>query len=158
MSPELPLHVALVHVPLGGSVLVPLIVAVLLIVPRDDRRTWWVAVLLQAAVVVGGFVAAATGEDQALAVQFLVDAAPIEAHEDAGHVFLAASAAVLAALAVGAAGRTAVRRRRAAAAALILGLLAAGLGIRAGHLGGELVFVHGAVRAHESAGVPPSAP
>ena len=142
------------HVPLGGAVLVPLVAGVLLFAPRDDRRTWGVAFLLQGAVLVGGLLAAATGEDQALAVQYLVDAARIEAHETAGHTFLAASAATLASFGVGLVGRGAGRRRRAAAAALILGVLAAGLGMRAGHLGGELVFLHGAVQAHQEASDP----
>ena len=127
----------------------PVVAAILLVVPREDRRTWQTAVALQAVVLLVGLAAAATGESDSLAVQFLVDAEPIDAHENAARVFLAASAAALLAFGVGLGGRTATRRRRAAAAALVLGVLAAGLGLRAGHLGGELVFQHGAVRAHQ---------
>ncbi len=143
------------HVPLGGALLMPLVAAILLATPREDRRTWAAACLLQGAILLGGLIAVAAGEDDGLAIQFLVDAEVIAAHETAAHWFLAAAAATLVAFGVGFAGREMVRRRRAAAAALLLGLLTAGLGARAGHLGGQLVFEHGAVEAHQQGSPPP---
>jgi len=42
--------------------------------------------------------------------------------------------------------------RTAAAIAIAVGILAAGLGMRAGHAGGELVYTHGAAKAwHDAA-------
>ncbi len=152
MPPELPWHVIVVHVPLGGAVLLPVVSAVLVAFPREERRTWAVAFVLQTLVLIGCLVASATGERQGLAVQFLVDADAIEAHETAAQVFLAATVATWIALGVGLSRRAMPRRRSVAAAAVVLGLVAAALGARAGHLGGELVFQQGAVRAHEQAG------
>jgi len=92
-----PLHPALVHLPLGLSIVLPLVAAGMAfalwrgLVPR---RTWGVVVGLQAALVVGALVALKTGEREERRVEPVVGETALERHEEAAEVFLWGSAVV----------------------------------------------------------------
>jgi hypothetical protein len=80
-----PLHSALVHVPLGLAVVLPLLSAgVALAVRRRGipRSAWAVVVALQAALVIGGAAALWTGERDEDRVERFTGEAPLERHEE----------------------------------------------------------------------------
>lgn len=157
----LPLHPAIVHIPLALAFLVPigaLVVAFLAWRGKLRRGAVVTLVATQAALVAGGFVAMQAGEADEERVEAVVPEAAIEAHEDGASTFVIAGAIVLGVLAAGA-----VLANRPTAARALLTTATAGaiavavLGLRVGHSGGELVYVHGAASAHVAQGGGPAA-
>jgi uncharacterized membrane protein len=147
----LPLHPAIVHFPIAFALLVPVLGAAVLwwTRQRDElaREALRIPAALQAVVAVGCFFAQRTGDDEHHEVEDVVDRALIHAHEESGELFLIVSLVTLVAwFASAVAGRVALARK-AALVAVVLGIVAAGLGLRAGHKGGELVYEHGAAEA-----------
>jgi hypothetical protein len=148
-----PLHPALVHVPLGLAFVLPIVAAGLAfalwrgVVPR---RVWLVAVALQALLLAGGAAALRTGEGDEKRVAAVVGKSLVEAHEHGAELFVLAAAVVLGlTLAV-----LAVPRRAAAGFAAIATagtLVVVGLAYRTGKAGGELVYVRGAAKAYAPA-------
>ncbi len=143
----MPLHPALVHVPLGlGAVLGVVLLSLLLLERRgaSTRALWWVGAALAAIVAVGALAASSAGEDEALRLSRRLPAAALAVHEEAAETFTVAS--VLLALLTLSAGVAARPRTRLALqiASIALGLALAPLGLRAGHAGGALVWEHGA--------------
>jgi uncharacterized membrane protein len=153
--PTLPLHPALVHVPLGLAFVVPLVavaLAVSLWRGRSTRQSLAVLVLLQALLVGGGFAAMQTGEHDEDRVERIVPDAAVEAHEQRAELFVWAAAAVLAvtvASLVVPAGALAPTAALAAAGALAVAFLA----LRTGQAGGAIVYTHGGALAYR--GAPP---
>lgn len=146
----IPLHPALVHIPLGLSVVMPVLaaaIAVALLKGWATKPMWLAVIALQAVVLVGGLAAMNTGEEEEEVVEKVVDERFIEEHEERAEAFvwsagvtLALSAAVLV-----------LGPQQVGAAALVTAAAAAvtlGLGYRVGHSGGELVFKHGAGSAY----------
>ena len=156
-----PFHPALVHLPLGIAMLLPLLALAATVAIRKgwvSRKAWWGIVGLQVMMLGGAFAAYNTGQKEKDLVGGIVDDAPIEAHEEAAEQFFIATGALLA-VSIGAAM---VPARRAATGAhlLVTGLSALLLlmGARVGHLGGRLVYVHNAAQAHlpENTGAEPA--
>lgn len=145
----LPLHPAIVHIPLGVAIVVPLValVGLWLLFRRGGKSGWLIAVALQAVVVVGGAVAMNTGEADEEVVERVVSEAAIEAHEEAAEVFVWVAGAVLA-LAGIALLLPASKGRWVAAVASAGTVAVLALGLQVGHAGGELVYRHGAAQAH----------
>lgn len=146
-----PFHPAVVHLPLGVSLVLPMLAlfaAVAIWKGWVPKRTWWVIVLLQFMLAVGSFMAYQTGEHEKDLVGGIVDDAPVDAHEEAAQVF---SVTVYATLVVSLAAGFAHASRLAPLAHLLvaaLGLVIVFLGMRVGHLGGRLIYVHNAAQAH----------
>jgi len=151
---SLPLHPALVHLPLGLAFVLPLLVPALawaVSAGRLPRRAWLIVVLLQAALLGGGLLARWAGEQDEERVEAVVGEAPLARHEAAANLFLVSSGGVLVlALAAGLGEGRAAKLARLATAAGALAV--AGLAAQAGHAGGELVYRHGAAAAHAPAG------
>ncbi len=149
----LPLHAAVVHLPLALAAVVPLVLLGLLWTIRSGRlppRAWALGVLLQGLLVVGALAAVTTGNAEEERVEGSRAESAVEAHAQTAQAFAIASAVVLA----GALGALALRRSRpgftaAGAGTVLLGVLALGLAVRAGHQGGLLV--HGGQAALPSA-------
>jgi uncharacterized membrane protein len=148
MLPD-PLHPAVVHLPIALAVLTPLFAALLLLAIRSGRIPllgWSVVVLLQALLVGSAYLAHETGEEDEERAEKVVDEALIEEHEEASDWVLwlggAGLAAALLGLARGPAGGF------ARAGALVISLLTLAAAVRTGHLGGELVYRHGAANAY----------
>jgi uncharacterized membrane protein len=145
---EIPLHPAIVHVPLGLSLVMPFVAAAIALALRKGWATkpmWLVVVALQAAVLVGGLVAMNSGEDEEETVEKVVNERFIEEHEERAEAFVW-SAGITLALSVAV---LVVGPQQIGTAAMVTALAAAitlGLGYRVGHSGGELVFKHGVVR------------
>lgn len=150
---DLPLHPALVHLPLGLAFVMPFLAAALawaLWVGRAPRRTWAIVVALQAVLLAGGLAALRTGEAQEDRVERIVAEAAIARHESAAEQFVWAAALTFA-LAVAA---FLLKEGAAMRSSLVLTALASvvvtGLAIRTGHAGGQLVYVHGAASAYSA--------
>ncbi|GAO04207.1 hypothetical protein [Anaeromyxobacter sp. PSR-1] len=155
----LPLHPAIVHVPLGLAMVVPLVAAGLALAlwrGALPRRAFAVVVALQAILVGGGALAMQLGERDEKQAETVISEKLIEAHEERAEVFVWAAGAVLAVsaavLVVPAAAATAV------AAVVVAGTLGvAALAVSAGQAGGELVYRHGAASAYLPRGAPAEA-
>lgn len=152
---SLPLHPALVHIPLGVALIMPLVAAFLAwrLVKGAPRAVWALVVVLQVVLVAGGFAAMRTGEDDEEKVEEVVGDDLIHEHEEAAELFVWTGVGTLVATVVPLFAPPAT-----ALLAVLLSLAVAGLGLRAGHLGGELVYEHGAASAHLPRGKPGVAP
>jgi uncharacterized membrane protein len=144
---ELLFHPKLVHVPLGLAITVPVIaVGVLIAWWRGwlGTRAWWIVVMLQLMLVAGALVAANSGERDEELVERIVAERFIEAHEELAETFVIGSAVILVLALFGAALPNPRWRQSAAAAATIGMFVVAGLAVRTGSAGGDLVYRHGA--------------
>ncbi len=151
---DLPLHPAVVHLPIGLAVAWPLACAVLLLALARGwlpARAWWGAVGLGALLAAGALAAVETGEDEHEVVEDVVSHDLVEEHEEWGErVLWAAAAGLLLSLAgVRSSGRGV---RAARWATLAVSLLVLGGILQTGHLGGRLVYVHGAASAYVEPG------
>jgi hypothetical protein len=154
-----PLHPALVHVPLGLAFVLPLVAAGLAVALWRGvlpRRSWLVFVLLQALLVGGAGAALWSGEAEEDRVERVVGDAALHRHEEAAESFLWGAALVL-----GAGAAVLVGPARAAAAFAVVAfagtLAVTALAIRTGKAGGDLVYVHGAAGAYARGAAAPAA-
>jgi uncharacterized membrane protein len=147
--PSLPLHPAIVHVPIGLAVILPLIaigIALAVRAGRLPRAAFAVVLVLQALLVGSGIAAYLAGEKDEHVAERVIAEKLIEGHEERAEAFLWAAGVVLAgagALLVVPAGAVGL-----VSAAVVAGTVAVtGLGLWTGRAGGELVYVHGAAQA-----------
>lgn len=140
---SLPLHPAIVHLPMALAVLVPLVGIALAIAIRRELlpvRTWVVVVVLQALLLGSGFIAMRTGEEEEERVENRISESAIERHEEKAEQFLWVAGLTL--LLVG--GTLAARQpqfaQRLMVGAICATLVTAAMGLRVGHAGGELVY------------------
>lgn len=148
---DAPLHPKIVHIPIALAVLMPLISIGLLVAWWKDwlpDRVWWIAVALQLVMFGSGWVAMETGEEDEEAVERVVAEQAIEEHEERAEQFFWGSGAlaVLMVLPMVVPGRSRKKWLAVAASAGTVGVF--WLGYRAGEAGGDLVYKHGAARAH----------
>jgi len=145
-----PLHPAIIHLPLGLAIIVPLIAVGLTIALWRGwlpKKAWIAVVALQALTVASAVLAMRTGEGDEDRVERLVAEAAIEAHADAAAVFTWGAGIVLALTIVVLLLRKVELARIATVIATAGTLAVALLAVRVGHAGGELVYTHGAARA-----------
>lgn len=154
-----PFHPKIVHLPLGLAVVLPLVFLGLVVAIRAKwmaPRSWWMAVALAAVATVGGFAATQSGERDEKPVKAIVGRDLVHEHEEIGEKFALAMAATLGLALAGGLVRRDGLRTGLQGAAVVASLVACGLGVRAGQLGGELVYKHGAADAfREKAPVSP---
>ena len=156
----MPIHPALVHLPVGLALAVPLVALGLALARARNllpTSSFAVVVGLQLVALGGGFASYVTGGQDQEKVQKVVSEKAIEAHEEAAELFLWGQglSLVLSAAVLFARGGAA----KVAPALAVLGTLAAaGLALRAGHRGGELVYRYGAAAAHLPSGAAAPAP
>lgn len=147
---ELPLHPMVVHLPLALAVLMPLIAGFVFL---GLRRGWlsgsaWVLVVgLQVLMTASTYVAMELGEKEEKRVEKVTGKSSLDRHEEYAEMLAALTVATTAIAVV-------VLLVRASAqpplmgVALVLMLGQLGLGLRVGHSGGELVYVHQAASAY----------
>lgn len=147
----LPLHPAIVHIPIAFALLVPFLGAVFLMMTREEdslaQRLLRVPAGLQLVTVVGAFFAQRTGDEDHHRVEDFVDKALIHEHEEAGELFFIACIVTLLPWFASAIAKEADVARKSAITGILCGLVAAWLAVRAGDLGGALVYHHGAAEA-----------
>jgi hypothetical protein len=147
----LPLHPAVVHLPVALATLMPLVAAGFawaLWTGRVRARAWMAVVALQALLVAGGLVAMKTGESEEDRVEAVVQESAIHRHEEYAEQFVWAAGAGLPLAALVLVGRRAPVSNALAGAFVLATLGVAGMGLRVGHAGGQLVYVHGAASAY----------
>jgi uncharacterized membrane protein len=138
----LPLHPAVVHLPLGLAIVAPLLALGIAIAIRRGAlppRSWLIVVGLQAALFAGGLAALRTGEAEEERGEDRVAESVIERHETLAKRFVWSAGGTLA---LGAA--VLVLRSHPAtlmAATTLATVVTAGAGLQVGHSGG--VIVHG---------------
>ena len=152
---SLPLHPAIVHLPLGLAFVMPLLAigfAWALWTNRARPRSWAAIVALQAMLLGAGVVAMNTGEREEDRVEAVVPDAAIEQHEALAEQFVWATGAtlVLAALVLG--FRKPVAARALAAATVAGTIVVTASAVRVGHAGGQLVYKHNAGAAYSAPG------
>jgi uncharacterized membrane protein len=143
-----PLHPAVVHFPIVLMFILPLTALGAWRAVHDGGRlrNWGWVVLVAGALAGSAWGALEAGDAQAETVEKVVAERLVEQHEDAAHVFTFASAAVLAVALLGLVPGMVGRAARLLT--LVGSLVVAGLGVRAGKLGGDLVYRHGAASAY----------
>ena len=153
---DLPLHPGVVHIPVGLSFVMPIIVVAMgwgVLSGRLPKMAWSLVVVLQLVLSVSSFVAAGSGDLDKGLVEAVVDQEFIDAHEDAASLFIWSSAGMFIVAALGIA-LSDDRARRIAIVAMMAGSVVVGyLGVRTGQAGGILVYRRGAASAHLPADV-----
>jgi uncharacterized membrane protein len=148
----MPLHPAIVHVPLGVALAIPFVALWALAVARRsgrlERARWLPVVLLQGIALAGGIAALWTGEADQEQARTVVARAAIHEHHERGETFVWLTGAAFAAGATALVLTAERARELAALASLVLALLAAVGTYYVGHSGGELVYKDGAARAY----------
>ena len=147
---DAPLHPKLVHLPLGLAMFLPLLFAMLLVAIRRawlPAKAWWLAVVGAALLGLGTLAATRSGEADAEWVEPVVGEALVEAHEQAGEQLLVAAAVTLLLAAMAAFARRRQGAGRLQALATLGAIVTLVMAIRAGSLGGQLVYEHGAASA-----------
>lgn len=151
---SIPLHPALVHLPLGLAFILPALAlgfAWAVWKGRVRPFAWLAIVVLQGVLLGGGLLAMKTGEREEERVESIVPETAIEQHQSYAEQFLWATGLTLAT-----AGMVLVLRRRpeavrALTAATVLGtFVVAGTALRVGHAGGQLVYARNAGAAYAS--------
>jgi len=148
MLPD-PLHPAVVHFPIVLAFLLPISAAVAIwTIRRGSRvtRAWLVPLALAAALSSSAWVSAETGEADEDRVERVVGDRPLETHEEAAETFLLASGVVVLVAAAGLVPGIAGTIARVTTVVVATGLIGGAAWV--GHTGGELVYRHGAARAH----------
>ena len=144
-----PLHPALVHLPIGLAVVAPIAAIAIAWSIRSralPARAWFAMIALQSVLTLGGWAAFEAGEDEEERVERVVGERLIEAHEEAAERFLLAAVATLI---VSAGGLATGRRGTIGRSLTVIGsAVTLAASVSAGHLGGELVYVHGAADAY----------
>jgi uncharacterized membrane protein len=146
-----PLHPALVHLPLGMSLLLPVIAIVFtwtLWTGRLRTRAWLVVVLLLATLLGAGLVAMNTGQREEERVEAVVPEAAIATHEALAEQFLWITGITLVVAAVVLVLRRPMAVRAGTVATVLFAFLVTGAALRVGHAGGQLVYVHNAAAAY----------
>ena len=152
---SVPLHPALVHVPLALAFLLPVLTLGFSWALWKDRigaRTWLTIVLLQAVLLGAGLVALKTGQNEEERVETVVPEAAIQTHQAYAEQFLWITGATLAAAIAVLAVRRAAAVRALTVTTLLGTFLVAGAAVRVGHAGGRLVYVHNAAAAYGARG------
>ncbi|MFN8627545.1 MAG: hypothetical protein U0587_16405 [Candidatus Binatia bacterium] len=138
----LPLHPAIVHLPLGLAAVMPLVAGGVAVAVWKDllpRRVWLVVVLLQALLYAGGVVALRTGEAEEDRAEKLISKQSIEEHEELAEQFVWGAGVTLALSVAGLVLRRGRRPVAFMAATAVATIVTGGLGLRVGHAGGQLV-------------------
>lgn len=153
---SLPLHPAIVHLPLGLAFVIPALAAGFAWALRRGRvrpRGAWVAVIaLQAVLFAGGLVAMNTGEREEERVERIVPDAAIEQHEEYAEQFVWTVGLTLVAAVMVLAVRKPALAHAMAAVTVVGSLVVTAAAIRVGHAGGQLVYAHNAGAAYAATG------
>ncbi|MDH5588411.1 MAG: hypothetical protein OEZ65_10655 [Gemmatimonadota bacterium] len=150
MLPD-PLHPAVVHFPVVLAALLPVVagVALAVLLKKGFSRGPWIVVVATSMALAGtAWMAIETGEEEEEVVEDVVSESVIHDHEEAAEAFLITAGITALILATGLLPGLPGTAGRYAGTAMTLAVLI--MGVRVGHSGGELVYVHGAGQAYTS--------
>lgn len=145
-----PLHPSIVHIPIVLSFVMPVLVLAFAWMIKTNKMSpkgWLILVGLQLAVVVSGYVSLETGETEEHAVEKVVNKDYIHEHEEAGEIFVG-SAVLSLVLSIGVFFIRKELQFPIKLGIAVIGIISGFLAWRAGQLGGELVYKHGAASAY----------
>jgi uncharacterized membrane protein len=155
---EIPLHPAVVHIPVGLAMLMPAVFIGLYAFIQKEKlpaASFLIAVLLQTVLVVSAIASLRTGEaeeDRIEEAGIPVPHEAIEEHENLAKMMTGAAIATL--LLSGASLKESRFSGGLQLGAITLSFAVTGLAITAGHHGGKLVYVYGAAGQGPFAGQP----
>jgi uncharacterized membrane protein len=152
---SIPLHPALVHLPLGLAFLLPALAIGLswaLWKGKIRQRTWLIVVVLEAVLLGAGFAALKTGQQEEERVDSAVPETALKRHETLAEQFLWVTGFTLAVAAAVLATRRPGAIQALTATTVLGSLLAAWAALRVGQAGGQLVYVHNAGAVYAVAG------
>lgn len=149
----MPLHPAIVHLPLALTFVLPFLVLVFawaINSGKMDKRLWFVIIGLQVLVTATGYISLETGETDEDKVKAIVSKEIIHDHEEAAEIFVGTTVISLAA------GIIALFlnpgwQEKFRYLAFAISLLPVFFGYRTGVMGGEIVYKHGGGSAHADA-------
>lgn len=147
----MPLHPAIVHIPLGIAMVLPVIaLGLFFLINRKwiPHKSWAFVIVLQTLIIGSAYVAMETGENEEDIVEKVVQKSEIHEHEENAELFFYLSLALLILSVPGMVKSDSIRNTSQ------LIFLAASLGIllmvyKTGHSGGELIFKHKAYEAYQ---------
>ena len=148
---SLPLHPAVVHLPLGLAFVIPVLAIGFtwaLWTGRVRIRAWIVIVALQSVLLGSALVAMNTGEREEDRVETVVPRAALHQHEEYAEQFAWASGLTLLAAAAVLVLRRQTAARSLAVATVVGTMIVAASALRVGHAGGQLVYRHNAGSAY----------
>ncbi len=152
-----PLHPAIVHLPLGLAIIVPLVALGLTVALWRGwlpKRSWIAVVALQALMLGSAVLAMNTGEGDEERVERVVTETAIETHEEAAEIFTWGAGIVLAMTIAVLLVRKVELARLGSVIATAGTIAVALLAVRVGHAGGQLVYTHGAASAYATRASP----
>lgn len=150
---SIPLHPALVHLPLGLALVLPVLAigfSWAFWKGSIPPRAWLALVLLQAVLLGAGLVALRTGLHEEDRVESVVPKTALERHESRAEQFLWIAGLTLATATMVSAVRRPGVARAFTVATMVCSFLTAAAALRVGHAGGQLVYVHNAAAAYLS--------
>jgi hypothetical protein len=146
-----PLHAAVVHMPMALAVIVPIFAIGALIVIRRGgapRRTWAVAMAMIVALAASAEASILSGKEDGEKIERVVAEKIVDEHEEAAERFLVMAVGVSVVAAIGFMAGVPGTVARGLAAAGTVALLVGGYGV--GHSGGQLVYKYGAAAAYST--------
>lgn len=146
----MPLHPAIVHLPLALTFLLPVLVLVFAWAMKNGKMSkelWGVIVGIQILITATGYISLETGETDEEKVSTVVSKKIIHEHEEAAEIFVGTTVISLAAGIITLFLQPAFQDK-ARFAVVFLSLLPVFFGWQAGKLGGEIVYKHGGASAH----------
>ena len=149
---QVPLHPMIVHFPIALTFILPILVIVFAYMIKMNKMTpkgWLIIVGLQLAVVITGYISLETGETEEDTVEKVLSKDLIHDHEEAAEIFVGSTVLAL----VLSIGVFFIRKEFQLPIKLgiaLIGLVSCYLAYRTGHLGGELVYKHGAGSAYQT--------
>jgi uncharacterized membrane protein len=152
---SLPLHPAIVHLPIGLALLMPLLAAGFAWAIRTHRlraNAWVAIVALQALLFGSALVAMRTGAAEEHRVETVVEERVIHQHEEMAEQFVWGVGMTLALASLVLLVRRPLAARFLPPVVVVAAIVVVGLGLRVGRAGGELVYVHGAASAYGAMG------
>ena len=150
---SLPLHPAIVHLPLALAFVMPALAVWFcwaLWTGRPPYPRWATVVALQAILLVAGLAAMNTGEREEDRVERLVPHAALEQHEALAEQFVWATAGTLLLAGLVLLFRKPAMRRTLTVATIAGTVVVAASAVRAGRAGGRLVYEHNAGAAYSA--------
>jgi len=144
---EIPLHPAIVHLPIALGLITPLLLVVVLIGQKKltwHKTTWLLVILSNLLIATTAFFAERSGEEDYDRVEIVVGDEPVHEHEEWGEKVLvsALTALTLSVVAYFVSGFGLVYVTLAA------NLVVMFLVLQAGRTGGELIYIYGGAAAH----------